>query len=117
MMKLSAALALSAALIVPTHDGAQLNSGYLQMLADTGCDSKYSEQKRADLFNQFYYKRPSSVIAEVVKISKGDLLLKVLPTTTTWIPPEELAVLPYYDLSVTMRHPRSVNRLQVAQRV
>jgi hypothetical protein len=66
------------------------------MEAETGCKSKYSEQKKVDLFAANYKGKQITATGEVVGLPKGVINLKMFPSTQTM------------DLSVTMRDPQGV---------
>jgi hypothetical protein len=81
------------------------NYAFLKMLADTGCDSRYSDDKKADLFQASYKNREMTVTGEITSLSSGKLALKVLPSTLT------------SDVRVVLRDPRAGYDLQKGQRV
>jgi hypothetical protein len=61
------------------------------MLAETGCKSKYSDEKKADLFASRYKGRSMTVFGEVVGSKDGKVEIKVLRDTLTWDLRVELA--------------------------
>ncbi len=81
------------------------SDSFTAMLGETGCDSKYSEDKKADIFESKYKDKQMTVNGAVSKASGGEVLIKVLPTTLT------------YDVRVTLNDPKSAYDLQKDQRV
>jgi hypothetical protein len=79
--------------------------GFAEMLSETGCESKYSDEKKADLFAANYKDRQMSVTGETKEIDHGEIDIRVLPSTLT------------FDISVTMADPKSTYDLQKGQRV
>jgi hypothetical protein len=75
------------------------------MLADTGCNSKYSDDKKADLFASKYQNREMIVTGEIASLNKGDVGLKVLRDTFT------------YDIAITLRDAKAAYDLEKGQRV
>jgi hypothetical protein len=75
------------------------------MEAETGCKSKYSEQKKVDLFAANYKGKQMTATGEIVGLPKGVINLKMFPSTQTM------------DLSVTMRDPQSTYDLTIGKRV
>jgi hypothetical protein len=65
------------------------------MLNEVGCNSKFSEEKKADIFATNYKDRVMTTTALVTKIDAGQILLKVLRSTLT------------YDIQVKLRDPKS----------
>jgi hypothetical protein len=57
------ALAIAALLIACTPAGAQ-PSEFKAMTDETGCNSSYSEEKRADVFASRYKDKPMTVIGD-----------------------------------------------------
>jgi hypothetical protein len=98
--RLMATLALATAL-----PAAAQTSSFERMVADTGCASKYSDDKKADIFNANYKGRAITATGQIATLSSGDLSLKVLPGTMT------------YDILVTLRDPRAGYDLEKGQRV
>ena len=54
------------------------------MISETGCESRYSEDKKDDLFASNYEDRTMTVTGEVAYISGGQVGIKVLPSTLTY---------------------------------
>jgi hypothetical protein len=75
------------------------------MLADTGCESRYSDDKKADLFKANYKNREMIVTGEIKSVSSGKISLKVLPSTLT------------SDVRIALRDPSVAYDLQKSQRL
>jgi hypothetical protein len=75
--------ALSIVALMPAK-AAPNNIAFMQMLADTGCKSRYSDDKKADLFASNYKNKQMTVTGEIATLSSNDLSLKVLPATLTF---------------------------------
>jgi hypothetical protein len=60
------------------------NEAYLTMVAQTGCESKFSDQKKADLFAENYLGKPMTVSGQVTTIGKDWLGIKIDPKTLTF---------------------------------
>jgi len=75
------------------------NADFLNLMAATGCKSKYSEQKRADLFAA-QKGRQMTVTGEITEIKGGRVLLKVLRDTIT------------YDIGVTLADENAAYNLE-----
>jgi hypothetical protein len=84
---------------------AKSNASFLQMLAETGCDSRYSDDKKADLFAQRWKGKSMTVTGEVANVSKGTVSVKILRTTLS------------SDIWVDMQNDRDVYDLEKGQRV
>jgi len=80
MKKLLGMLMLCAS-ILPVK--AATNDAFMQMLADTGCESKCSDQKKDDLFKANYKNKPMTVTGEIVAVNNKNVSLKMLPKTQT----------------------------------
>jgi hypothetical protein len=81
------------------------NSEFGRLLADTGCDSKYSDDKKADLFKTNYYNREMTISGEITNSDNGKIYLKLLRQTLT------------FDLTVNLRDPKAGYDLEKGQRV
>lgn len=79
--------------------------GFATMLAETGCESKYSDEKKADVFEAKYKNKEMTVSGEIADVSRGEIKIKILRSTIT------------YDLSVTLSDPKSTYDLEKHQRV
>jgi hypothetical protein len=76
--------AISVVLLTPAAaQSAKPNAAFLQMIAETGCESKYSDDKKADLFAKRWHGTPMTVTGEVSLVSSGTVSLKILRTTLT----------------------------------
>lgn len=78
------------------------NEDARDLLAMTGCNSRYSDDKKSDLFGRFKG-RQMTATGRVVSVDHGEVALKLLPSTLT------------YDLQVQMRDSRSVYDLERGQ--
>jgi len=103
---LGSALALA---VISTTAHAQVKAGpnglFLQMLAETGCDSKYSDDKEADLFRTQYKNKQMTVTGEVSTVRDGEVSIKVLRTTLT------------HDIQVKLADKKAAYDLEKGQRV
>ena len=79
--------------------------GFTAMLGETGCDSKYSDEKKADIFEAKYKGKQMTVSGTISKVSGGEVLIRVLPSTLS------------YDVGVTLSDPKSAYDLQIDRRV
>ena len=79
--------------------------GFIAMLGETGCASKYSDEKKADIFEAKYKDKQMTVNGVISKVSAGEVLIKVLRSTLT------------YDVGVTLTDPKSAYDLQKDQRI
>jgi len=75
------------------------------MLADTGCDSRYSREKQADLFASRYKGQRMTVTGEVASANKGKVGIRMLPSTLT------------SDITVGLRNPQATYDLNIGQRI
>jgi hypothetical protein len=89
-------------------------TGFAALVAETGCQSKYSDEKKADIFDAKYkadifdakYKdKEMTVTGEVATVGKGDLTIKILPTTLT------------FDLKVKLSDAKATYDLEKGQHV
>jgi hypothetical protein len=94
-----------AALIATADAQVPNNYAFLKMLADTGCESRYSDDKKADLFKANYKNREMIVTGEIKSVSSGKISLKVLPSTLT------------SDVRIALRDPSVAYDLQKSQRL
>jgi hypothetical protein len=83
----------------------QVNGPFLTMLNETGCTSKYSDDKKAFLYQQNWRGREMIVIGEISNAEKGDVYVKVLSSTLT------------FDVIVTLNNPQATFDLEKGQRV
>jgi hypothetical protein len=98
--------AISVVLLTPAAaQSAKPNAAFLQMIAETGCESKYSDDKKADLFEKRWHGTPMTVTGEVSLVSSGTVSLKILRTTLT------------SDIRVKLRDSRDAYDLEKGQRV
>jgi uncharacterized protein len=74
--------------------------GFAAVIAETGCQSRYSDEKKTDLFEAKYKDKEMIVTGQVAKVGGGDVLIKVLRSTIT------------YDLGVTLSDPKSAYDLE-----
>ena len=75
------------------------------MLADTGCDSRYSEEKRADLFASRYKGQRMTVTGEIARAEKGQVSIRLLRSTLS------------HDISVKLSDPKATYDLEKGQRI
>jgi len=75
------------------------------MVAETGCASDYSDDKKADIFNANYKGREMTATGQIATLSSEKLSLKVLPSTMT------------FDIQVKLRDPKAGYDLEKGQRV
>jgi hypothetical protein len=78
---------------------------FQEMIADTGCNSKFSDEKKDDLFKSKYENKDMVVAGEIAELDRGKVDLKVLPSTFT------------FDLDVKLKDPKSTYDLQKHQTV
>jgi hypothetical protein len=98
-----ALLMATLALAIPLPTAAQTSS-FERMVAETGCASKFSDGKKADIFNANYKGREMTATGQIATLSSGDLSLKVLPSTMT------------FDFQVKLRDPRAGYDLEKGRR-
>jgi hypothetical protein len=80
-------------------------TGFAALVAETGCQSKYSDEKKADIFDAKYKDKEMTVTGEVATVGKGDLTIKILPTTLT------------FDLKVKLSDAKATYDLEKGQHV
>jgi hypothetical protein len=99
-------LAATAAFIWAMPATAQsVNTAFIQMLNETGCDSRYNDDKKAFVFDRDYRNREMTVVGEFVNASSGSIFVKVLPSTLT------------FDVSIRLRNTEDAFDLEKGQRV
>jgi hypothetical protein len=99
-------LAATAAFIWAMPATAQsVNTAFIQMLNETGCDSRYNDDKKAFVFDRDYRNREMTVVGEFVNASSGSIFVKVLPSTLT------------FDVSIRLRNAEDAFDLEKGQRV
>jgi hypothetical protein len=81
------------------------NADFAQMERETGCGSKYNDDKKADIFSRQYQGKQMVVTGEVKNAEKGALYVRLLSSTLT------------FDLVVDMNDARSIYDLERGQRV
>jgi hypothetical protein len=59
-------------------------ASFADMLADTGCESRFSDEKKADLFASQYKDHLMTVSGSIEVLSNGSLGIKVNPHTFTY---------------------------------
>jgi hypothetical protein len=96
------ALMLVTAFVSPAHAS---NDQFRQMLAQTGCDSKYNDDKKADLYSANYEGKPMSVTGSIKVLDGADVSVKVLPSTFT------------FDVTVTLADRKAAYNLEKGQRI
>jgi Flp pilus assembly protein TadD len=84
--------------------GQPSNADFLNLMAATGCESKYSEQKCADLFAA-QKGRQMTVTGEITGVKGGRVLLRVLRDTIT------------YDIGVTLADENAAYDLEVGRTI
>jgi hypothetical protein len=102
---LAAIVFLLAPLVTVSAMGQPGNAGFTAMRAETGCGSKYSDEKKADLFEAKYKDKQMMVTGVISSVSGGEVLIRVPPRTFS------------YDVRVTLSDPKSAYDLQKDQRV
>jgi hypothetical protein len=102
---LAAIVFLLAPLVTVPAMGQPGNAGFTAMRAETGCNSKYSDEKKADLFEAKYKDKHMMVTGVISSVSGGEVLIRVPPRTFS------------YDVRVTLTDPKSAYDLQKDQRV
>lgn len=85
--------------------GGRPNAEFIQMLNQTGCESKFSDEKKADIFLHRYKGRQMIVTGEINNADTGSLYIRVLPSTLT------------FDLAVDMSDRHSTYDLEKGRRV
>jgi hypothetical protein len=83
----------------------QANGDFLDMLAQTGCESKYSDDKKADLYASRWKGTPMTIVGEIADVDNGTVSVKVLRSTMTW------------DIRVDMRNKRDAYDLEKGTRI
>jgi hypothetical protein len=101
----TAFVAFFAAFASLAHAQTAPNAAFQQMLAETGCTSKFSDEKKADLYATRWKGKQMTVVGEIATLSDGDVSVKVLRSTLT------------FDVSVKMRNKRDTYDLEKDQRV
>jgi hypothetical protein len=104
-LKTAFAVAAVAASIAPAAAQTAPNAAFQQMLAETGCTSKYSDEKKADLYEARWKGKPMTVVGEIATLNDGDVSVKVLRSTLT------------FDVTVKMKNRRDTYDLEKGQRV
>jgi len=84
---------------------AATNAEFMRMLAETGCNSKYSDGKKADLFDANYKNKSMTVTGEIATLSDNDTSLKVLSSTLT------------FDVIIGFADPKAGYDLEKGQRI
>lgn len=85
--------------------GAQTpNAAFQQMLAETGCTSKYSDDKKADIYASRWKGKQMTVIGEIATLKDGDVSIKILRSTLT------------FDIVVEMQNKRDAYDLEKGER-
>ena len=97
--------AIAAASLATLTSAKASNDAFMQMLAETGCKSKYSDGKKADLFEVNYKGKQMTVTGQIATLADGDMSLKVLPTTLT------------FDVIVEFANPKAGYDLEKGQRI
>jgi hypothetical protein len=75
------------------------------MLAETGCKSKYSDDKKADIYASRWKGKQMTVVGEIATLKDGNVSIKVLRSTLT------------FDIVVEMQNKRDAYDLEKDQRV
>jgi hypothetical protein len=70
------------------------------MIQETGCASKFSEEKKNDIYARKYKNERMFVVGEISYINKGSLGVKILRATLT------------YDVLITMRDPKDTYEIE-----
>jgi hypothetical protein len=102
-VKTAVAVAAVVASIAPAVAQTAPNAAFQQMLVETGC--KYSDEKKADLYDARWKGKQMTVVGEIATLSDGDVSVKVLRSTIT------------FDIRVKMRNKRDTYDLEKGQRV
>jgi hypothetical protein len=102
---LAAAVVMSITPAAAQYKNNNANGAFLQMLAETGCESKYSDDKKADLYATKYKGKQMTVTGEVTNSSDGKLFIKVLRSTFT------------NDITVTLADRKSAYDVEKGQRI
>jgi hypothetical protein len=103
MKTLLTATAVFVTLAMPAKAG--INDTFYQMMSDTGCKSRFSDEKKADLYAAKYRGKRMTVKGEI-EVIKGDHIdLKVLPDTFT------------FDIQIKMRDPKLTYDLEKGELV
>jgi hypothetical protein len=84
---------------------ARSNTAFMQMIAEVGCDSKYSDDKKADMYEQHWKGKQMTVTGEISTVKGGTVSVKILRTTLT------------SDVQVKMKNSRDAYDLEQGQRV
>src|SRR5262249_10613165 len=81
------------------------NAEFVRLINETGCESKYNDDKKEYLFRTNYLNKEMTVSGEFKNSDKGDIYLKLLPSTLT------------YDIVVKLRNPQAAFDIKRGQRV
>jgi hypothetical protein len=96
---------LATVLLATTVIPALASNDLRQAISETGCDSRYSEDKKADIFEHKYQGQEFVTSGTVDRVKDGRLALRVLPSTLT------------SDIYITMSDENSIYNLEKGQRV
>jgi hypothetical protein len=107
MTRFLISVAMSTVLLTPAAAAQQTRNHpkFHQMLSDTGCNSRFSDEKKADLFAERYQGLTLTVTGEIKSNSKGVVGLKVLSETWT------------SDVLVAMNDPKVAYDLEKGQHI
>jgi hypothetical protein len=94
-----------AAVLAAASPASAYNEDFLQMLSETGCKSRFSDDKKADLFDAKYKGKQMTVTGEITLVSGDEVHIKLLRSTLT------------SDITVTMLDKRATYDLEKGQRI
>jgi hypothetical protein len=81
------------------------NTTYAAIVAETGCESKFRDAKKADIFAANYKGREITLAGEIATLKDDGLTLKILRNTLT------------FDVSIKLTDPKATYDLEKGQRV
>jgi hypothetical protein len=94
-----------AASVITAEAQMPVNAAFYQMLSDTGCKSRFSDEKKADLFATQYRGRSMTVSGEITSLRNGSIGVKALSGTLT------------SDIDVKLRDVGAAYDLEKGQRI
>ena len=99
---LVAVLFILACLVAPAR-GQRGELEFESLVEETGCESTYSDEKKVDLFSTKYKDKEMTVTGLVAKVSRGYVMLKILPSSMK------------FDLRIKLNDPKSGYHLETGQ--
>lgn len=103
MKRLAIALALATTVLSGPAFAAPIST--TNMIAEVGCNTRYSDEKAADIFASKYKGQRAVAKGEIVTLDKGKVYLKLLSETLS------------YDIYVELDDPKATYDLEKGQRI